>query len=257
VEAHWSAHPDHGVGIATGPSGLVVVDLDVPKPGDPPPAGPWAEAGVRNGRDVLRVLAERAGAEVAPTYLVQTGRGGWHLYYAAPRGVRLGNTTRAAGPWVDTRGWGGQVVAAGTAVAGRPYTLVRDLPVAPLPSWLTPLFKPIDPARDIPQPARPIRVRADRRAAYLDAAIAKTIAHLTAATEGSRNAALYGAAVSLGQLAAGSTLSLERVTEELKQGCVAHVAAGAFTWADADRTIASGLRAGANRPRQVPDQPAA
>ncbi|MER7272062.1 bifunctional DNA primase/polymerase, partial [Micromonospora carbonacea] len=43
IRRAWSARP-YGVGIACGPSGLVVVDLDVPKhPGDIPPPQ-WAGA---------------------------------------------------------------------------------------------------------------------------------------------------------------------------------------------------------------------
>ncbi len=252
VEARWSAHPDHGVGVATGPSGLVVVDLDVPKPTDPPLPAEWAGAGARCGRDVLQILAERAGTTVTPTYLVRTGRGGWHLYYTAPAGVRLGNTNRTAGPWIDTRAWGGQVVAAGSTVAGRPYTLARDLPPAPLPGWLTPVFQPIDPTRREAAPARPARLRGDRRAAYLDAALRRQLDHLTTASDGDRNAALYRAAVALGQLVAGGALAIEVVVDELKHGCVGHIAAGAFTAREADRTITSGLRAGALRPRTVP-----
>jgi hypothetical protein len=258
VEAHWGAHPDHGVGIATGPSGLVVVDLDVPKPGDPSPAREWAAAGVRNGRDVLRVLADRAGAEVTPTYLVRTGRGGWHLYYTAPAGVRLGNTSRAAGPWIDTRGWGGQVVAAGTAVAGRPYTLVRDLPVAPLPGWLTPLFQPINPARHTPQPAHRIRVGTDRRAAYLHAAVTRELDLVANAAPGTHNATLYSAALVLGQLAAGGAFSSSYAADLLEQAAGGHITGSCDCRPSGIRaTITSGLRAGAKRPRTVLDRPAA
>jgi len=249
VEAHWSAHPHHGVGIATGPSGLVVVDLDTPKPGDRRPAGAWASTGARCGTDVLRILAERAGTTVSPTYFVRTGRGGWHLYYTAPPDVRLTNTGRTLGPWIDTRAWGGQVVAAGTSVAGRPYTLTRDLPPAPLPAWL---FQPLRPTTRPPAPARATRVRADRRGAYLAGAIRRQVGFVTAASDGDRNNALFRAAVALGQLVAGGALSADEVTAELKQGAAGHIAAGAFSDRQALTTIASGLRAGAKRPRTVP-----
>ncbi|MGI5516009.1 bifunctional DNA primase/polymerase [Streptomyces sp. CA-106131] len=37
--------------------------------------------------------------------------GGFHLYFAAPPGVRLGNTAGRLGKRIDTRAWGGHVVA--------------------------------------------------------------------------------------------------------------------------------------------------
>ncbi len=249
VEAHWSAHPHHGVGIATGPSGLVVVDLDTPKPGDPPLPAAWRAEKVRTGTDALTVLARRAGVEIPRTYMVRTGRGGWHLYYAAPPGSRIGNTGRSLGPWIDTRGWGGQVVAAGTAVAGRPYTTVRDLPVAPLPPTL---FQPLlAPPRPAPRPVR-MALPAGRRTAYLNAAIRRQLAYITEASTGTRNTALYRSAVALGQLAAGGALTDTEVTDMLKQAAEIHIGTDGFTWASADATIRSGLRAGATRPRRIP-----
>src|SRR5690625_2554004 len=44
-------------GIATGPSRLVVVDLDTPKPGDEPPPE-WQRPGITDGADVFAALAE-------------------------------------------------------------------------------------------------------------------------------------------------------------------------------------------------------
>src|SRR6266568_2553085 len=52
----WQSGP-FNIGIATGPSGLVVLDLDRPKPDtDPPPA--WRQPGIRDGGDVLAVVAD-------------------------------------------------------------------------------------------------------------------------------------------------------------------------------------------------------
>ncbi|WP_163550432.1 bifunctional DNA primase/polymerase [Candidatus Frankia nodulisporulans] len=249
VEAHWHAHRHHGVGIATGPSGLVVVDLDTPKPTDPPLPEEWQAEDVRNGADVLAALAHRAEIELPRTYTVRTGRGGWHLYYAAPDGIRLGNTSRTLGPWIDTRAWGGQVVAAGTTVAGRPYKTVRDLPVAPLP---TALFQRLHtPPRPAPRPVL-LNLPAGRRAAYLGAAISRQLTYITDATTGERNTALYRSAVALGQLAAGGALTETDVNDMLKQAAAIHIGTDGFTWTAAEATIRSGLRAGAARPRQIP-----
>src|SRR5204862_4140447 len=86
----WSVEP-WNIGIACGPAGLVVLDLDAARPGDqPPPAS--AGDGARGGHDVLAVLAAQA-AQPMPvdTFTVATPRGR-HLYFAAPAGIRLGNT---------------------------------------------------------------------------------------------------------------------------------------------------------------------
>lgn len=255
VEAHWRHHPQHGVGIATGPSNLLVVDLDMPKPSDPPLPADWQAEQVRCGADVLAVLARRADTPVPRTHMVRTRSGGWHLYYTPPAGIRLPNSNRRLGPWIDTRGWGGQVVAAGTHIAGRPYTRVRDLPIAPLdPTLFQPLLTP-DPPPPAPRPAppRPIARRAaGRRAAYLAAALDRQTAHVADAPGGQRNKTLYIAAQNLGQLVATGALTEQEVTDRLKQGVAQHIGIDDFTWTEVDATIRSGLRAGARRPRQAP-----
>src|SRR6516225_7645244 len=58
----------HNVGIACGPSRLVVIDLDTAEHGGSLPPSWAAEPGVRDGRDVLRVLALRAGEPWPDTY---------------------------------------------------------------------------------------------------------------------------------------------------------------------------------------------
>jgi hypothetical protein len=80
----WSRGP-WNIGLATGPSGLVVVDLDVPKEGETGPDGATA----------LGTLAAERGGPIPGTYTVTTPSGGRHLYYVAPPGVRLRNTQEA------------------------------------------------------------------------------------------------------------------------------------------------------------------
>jgi len=114
----------------------VVIDLDTPKPGEQPPPR-WAQPGIGEGADVLAALCEEHGRPLPfETFMVRTRRGGLHLYFLAPPGVRLGNTSgrsaRGLGWLIDTRGHGGYVVAAGSFVdlpdgAGW-YEVVYDLP---------------------------------------------------------------------------------------------------------------------------------
>jgi hypothetical protein len=237
IRRAWSTRP-YGIGVACGPSGLLVVDLDQPKPGATPPPD-WP--GARSGTDVLALLARRAGRSIPATYTVHTGRGGTHLYFTRPAGARLGNSAGGIGWLVDTRATGGYVVAAGSTVAGRPYTVADDRPPAPLPDWLlTRLTTPV-PAPASTPPA------VERVSAYLRAAVAGEVAHVAAATEGSRNRTLFTAAAVLGQLVTGAGLPAELVTAELEQAA-AGIGLGP---AEAAATIRSGLRAGARRPRQL------
>src|SRR4051794_7290642 len=55
IRRAWAAGP-YNVGIATGPSGLVVIDLDLPKsPADVPPERLQTE-GIRDGHDVFTAV---------------------------------------------------------------------------------------------------------------------------------------------------------------------------------------------------------
>ncbi|MCX4560907.1 bifunctional DNA primase/polymerase [Streptomyces phaeochromogenes] len=245
----WT-HAPYNVGIATGPSGLVVVDLDRPKhPQDNPPAE-WAQHGVTDGADVLAVLCQRHGQPFpADTYMVRTWSGGTHLYFTAPQGEPLRNTAgdsaRGLGWKVDTRAVGGLVVGAGSTFAGHAYTVAHVAPVAPLPGWLADLLRPAP----LP-PQRPITVALaarDRRTAFLNAAVNGELVRVTGSGEHQHNHALYLASVALGQLVAGGELSEADVTGWLLSAAL-KVGQGER---EARRTIASGLRAGANRPRRV------
>ena len=268
IERCWR-HAPYGIGLATGPSGLVVIDLDTPKPGAVPPAE-WARPGIRpirTGADVLAVLAERAGQPIPPReYTVTTPSGGLHLYFRHPIGdangsdpvALLRNTAGTLGWLIDTRAHGGYVVAPPTAIPGGCYQQGRDgrhslgtiadaehLPA--LPTWLADRLAPAP----LP-PQQPVTVRLAgtgdaRRDGYLRAAVDRTLADVAGAPPGGRNKALYGAAVSLGQLVAGGELPADQTTAAL---VAAGIAVGQTERAAA-ATVASGIRAGANRPRTL------
>ncbi|GAA0432538.1 DNA primase [Actinoplanes capillaceus] len=246
IRRAWAFTP-HNIGIACGPAGLVVIDLDTPKPGaEPPPE--WTDMHPRDGADVLGLLAAQHTDGGDPglwdTYTVATGSGGRHLYYRHPAGPPLRNTAGALGWLIDTRAHGGYVVAAGSTTGGRPYRVVDDRPPALLPGWITSLLRPAE----APPPRQVLGdFSAFRRGAYVRAAVARTLDRLAAARPGVRNAALYGAAVSLGQLAAGGALAEAEVAEAL----IPTALAIGLTERETARTIRSGLAAGALHPREV------
>ncbi|KIR63352.1 bifunctional DNA primase/polymerase [Micromonospora haikouensis] len=241
IRRAWSTRP-YGIGLACGPSRLVVVDLDVPKPGQIPPADHDL---CGNGVDVFATVCHQHGHRIETTYTVITGRAGSHLYSRHPStGPTLRNTAGALGWLVDTRAHGGYVVAAGSTVAGRPYTVALDVDPAPLPDWLGQLIAPAPP------PARQavtVALDVDRRGRYVAAAIHRQVTHLTSAPEGRRNHALFTSAVALGQLAAGGALTDDDVTAVLEPAALSI----GLRPGEIARTIASGLRVGARQPRVV------
>ncbi|SBW29012.1 bifunctional DNA primase/polymerase [Candidatus Protofrankia californiensis] len=243
----WTTTP-YNIGIATGPSGLVVVDLDTPKPGHTPPAE-WAADGVEHGAETLAVLAQRAGAAIPATYTVRTGRGGWHLYFTPPPGLRLDGTVKRLGWLVDTRAHGGYVVAAGSTVAAQPYTIECDQPPTNLPPWLATLLTP--PA---PPPARPsqglheLLATAKRTDGYGSAVLSGEVHRILTAPPGTRNDTLNRAAFFTGQVVGAGILPRDLAEQALYEaGLTVGQKPGECT-----KTVRSGLDAGTRHPRTVP-----
>ena len=183
IERCWARTP-YNIGLATGPAGLVVVDLDTPKGANDVPPAAWALPGVGAGTDVLCVLAERQGEPYpGDTFTVRTGRGGAHLYFAAPDGPALHNTGGKLGWKVDTRAVGGYVVASGSVVNGRRYETTCDTAPATLPGWL---LRALTPARATGKAVVP--TSSGRRAVGL-------VRTVLEAGEGQRNNRLFWAAL--------------------------------------------------------------
>lgn len=78
IRAAWSTIP-FNVGIATGPSGLVVIDLDMPKS----KGKGNSNADTPSGVTTFQALCERTGQTVPATRTVRTASGGVHLYFTA------------------------------------------------------------------------------------------------------------------------------------------------------------------------------
>ncbi|MQA62362.1 MAG: DNA primase [Actinophytocola sp.] len=252
IRTAWS-HAPYNIGIATGPAGLVVIDLDTAKPGEPPPEG-WSLRGVDSGADVFAVVAEWVGEPVpADTLTVETPSGGRHLYFTAPAAIALRKTEGGRGNglgWkIDTRAWGGYVVGPGSVTANGRYRYANTHDLAPLPGWLVDRLRP--PAPLPARPVAPIQPEAGRRSRYLEAAVRAELDRVHTAPNGQRNASLYVAALALGQLVAGGALPEAEVCDRLLTAAGRHIACGAYNQRQASQTIRSGLRAGAKRPRRM------
>ena len=203
IRVTWS-HAPFNVGIATGPSGLVVVDLDMPKD--------KGNSDAPCGATTFAALCERAGHAVPNTYRARTASGGMHLYFTAPPGVRLANTAGNLAPLVDTRAWGGYVVAGGSITPAGPYEAVNRSVVAPLPSWLLRLLQPA-PAR----PAGPLRLPEVSGSRAALAALEQECAVVAAAPEKQRNITLNRCAFKVGRFVAWGDIP-RHVVEEAFQG---------------------------------------
>ncbi|MEU2798696.1 bifunctional DNA primase/polymerase [Streptomyces sp. NPDC007117] len=201
IRAAWSTGA-FNVGIATGPSGLVVVDLDPVKAKDP--------KGTPDGVTSLQALCERAGQTVPATYRTRTASGGHHLYFTAPNGVRLGNSAGRLGKHIDTRAHGGYVVAAGSTLPNGTYDVVDPTDPAPLPEWLYTLLTPRQSAQGLM--SAPAPVRASR---YAAAALKAETAAVAGAGEGMRNWTLVRAARALGRFIPSGDLARHEVEQAL------------------------------------------
>jgi hypothetical protein len=203
IRRAWGDLP-FNVGIATGPSGLVVVDLDMPKR--------KSSADTPNGVTTFTALCERAEHAVPTTRTVQTASGGVHLYFTAPPGVRLGNTAGRLGKRIDTRAWGGYIVAPGSLTPTGAYAVVNDMQPAPLPEWLYTRLTVRQASRALT--AAPSSVRAS---SYAAAGLNAETASVRQAPEGERNATLLRAARALGRFIAWGDLPREQVEEALQR----------------------------------------
>ncbi|MFE2673748.1 bifunctional DNA primase/polymerase [Streptomyces hygroscopicus] len=208
IRAAWSRAP-YNVGIATGPSGLVVVDLDMPKD--------KSSSDAPCGATTFAALCERAGHPVPTTYRTRTASGGAHLYFTAPDGIRLTNTAGSIAPLVDTRARGGYVVAAGSITPAGPYEALCGPVAAPLPSWLQTILRPA------PKPAQaPLGGAVGQSRRYADVALANEVRNVACAADGTRNATLLRAARALGRLIASGDLTRDRVENALREAAAAN-----------------------------------
>jgi hypothetical protein len=207
IERWWARNPHDNIGIACGPSGLVVVDLDTAKPGDTPPS--WARTG--GGAAVLAQLVNEREMDLEPTWTVDTPSGGRHLYYRAPDWVELRNTAGKIGWRIDTRAAGGFVVAAGSRSGGGRYDVADRSDPAEMPEWMAALAAP---------PTQRVRVRfarpVTRARGYVATALTAELQRVLDAPSGTRNNTLYSAAWALGRFVAQGVIDRHVIEDALQ-----------------------------------------
>jgi len=232
----WWTRMPFNIGISCGPSGLVVIDLDVAK------ADSCDDESPASGADSLAELCRRHGRPYPDDTFTVSTPGGTHLYFRATcQPVR--NSASRLGPLIDVRADGGYVIGPGSQVSGRPYEVTDPSHPAPLPSWiaslLTDLVTSVTAPRRIPAPGT------RQATTYALAALREETARVAAARPGTRNDTLNRAAFSLGQLVAARLLPPVVVVTALAEAA----ARCGLPGNEADRTIRSGMTSGARHPR--------
>jgi hypothetical protein len=237
ITSWWKRFPTANIGLACGPSGLYVVDVDA--------------KGVANGYATWATLkALHSIDDQTPTFL--TGSGGIHMLYSVPPGDTLGNTAGKLGPGLDTRGAGGYIcVPPSRHISGRLYSVDPQwnlsIPVLPLPDALRGLLT-------TPQAPRTYSVPPGSNGhgppSYGAAALRAELDDLSQAVPGTRNDSLNRAAFALGQLVAGGELA----QAEVEAGLLVTARGIGLDDTEAVPVIQRGLAAGSAQPRSAPAQ---
>lgn len=129
IQEWWAKWPDANYGVATGPSELVVIDIDVPKSSGYI-EGPY-------GIDAWCWLVFNAGLKKEPRTLeIDTPSGGQHIYWLANKAIEVRNSAGKLAPGVDVRADGGYVVGPGSRTEQGTYEYNGQRKVEKIPSWL-------------------------------------------------------------------------------------------------------------------------
>jgi hypothetical protein len=188
IERWWTAAPTGNVAIATGPSGFVVIDIDVKNGAD--------------GWDALDDCMKQLGQLPGPTRMVSTPSGGAHIYFRAPEGVTI---TNSAGrlksgietPGLDVRADGGYVVAPPSVIDGKVYHWDITAPAKMLPTAWAQAMLPPKPRYVAPE-NRPVIERASAYGVSVLNGEADTVAK---AKRGQRNDTVTRSAFLVGTIA--------------------------------------------------------
>ncbi|QWY83620.1 putative DNA primase protein [Rhizobium phage RHph_X2_26] len=244
IEKWWDMWPGAMIGAPTGErSGFWVLDIDVPGEGD--------KAHKHDGRIWLEEM-ERLHGELPATRIAKTGGGGLHILFKHVPGVGNGSGVKSGlGDGVDVRGEGGFVVMPGSELAtGAVYEWFNDEEIAYAPQWL------IDIVRKKDEQSRPLRNEAisaggGKNERYSRAALEKEVDDFRN-TPTERGAALNRVAFSLGTLVGAGELTESEVAQELYAAAYDNGLVATDGERSVRRAIDRGIRAGAGRPREVP-----
>ncbi|MFI6049971.1 bifunctional DNA primase/polymerase [Streptomyces violascens] len=263
IAAWWDRIPTAGVGVAAGPSGLVILDVDC-HGGQPPEdfaellpgvelPDDIAPGSIADGRGTLALLAEARRAPLPgcrpETLTVRTPSGGVHYWFRVPAGTTWRPLAGALGWQLDVRAGSSYAVAPGTTTRSGTYTALGECrTVAELPVWL---------ARDLDRTGHRVRPERPRVAlpwrtrsigtGYVAAVVRRELSAVAEAQSGTRNGTLNRAAFNLGTLLAAGSLDRTGVADALLDAA-RHAG---LPDREAAAAIRSGLSAGERQPRAL------
>ena len=255
IKAWWRRWPHANIGGATEASGVVVIDLDLPRRPDDLPPPELAEQGARDGIDAFTLLVQQAGHAWPEPRVHQSWSGAQHLIFRAPEGVVIPSSTSTRGlTWkADVKARGGQIVLPPSEIDGHAYTqrAGEGVPqeVRPLPVWL------IERLRERPRPpwkaAAPQPVRLEGARAYLAKVLDGELTAIESCTSG-RNDQLAHSAFVLGQFVGSGLLDRDQVHDLITEA--AAKADVSPHEAKAQNTIRRCIEAGSLHPRTIPER---
>lgn len=176
---HFKHHPRDNLAIATGPSRLVVVDLDV--------------RGV-DGPAAFAALCEHHGHGWPRTYASSTPSGGQHLYFTAPS-QHVPCSAGRLGPGIDVKASGGYVLCEPSVIGDRRYRVTLDVPPVELPTWVADASSPQAPLARVTTSGR---CQMAGRCRYGLAVLRRLADEIAATAEGQREVTTYNLARRVG-----------------------------------------------------------
>lgn len=263
IRAWWQKMPDAAVGVAAGPSGLLILDVDrhggtLPPPDQILPGVDLPEDvsldTIRDGLDVLALLCEIRQAplpDIAPqTLAVKTPSGGMHYWYRVPEGTQWKSSSKTLGWQLDVKAGWGYGIAPGSVTPKGVYQASGDCrTVADLPAWLAADLKRTGHQLDTKQGAP--RIRASQLLARLQPQGDRYVRHVVASelkalmdmTEGGRNQATYETARAIGRFIASGQMTESEVESVVLSAAVST----GLSEREALSAVRSGIRAGKAR----------
>ena len=253
IRGWWGRWPDAMIGLPMGgQTGAFVLDFD-----------PRTDAETGEEWTLERLKAEveaQIGCALPPSVAARTPSGGVHLWLAQPEGEPIRNRGNLP-PHVDVRGDGGYVIVPPSprSADGVGYRWLKgrapgEVPLAVAPERLIEVLRrPAEAKPPVPReeacPAPPRRDpgdAGDRVRKYGLSALDRACEELAKAGEGTRNNAIFDAALKIGSLVSGGALREGVARAALEEVCRA--------WPDFEKskaTVDNGLATGMRNPRDM------
>lgn len=246
IHSWWQQFPDAIAGLPCGPNSLLVVDCNRKGEGKPDGVANW------------EIACRSAAVDLSHCFTVETPSGGRHYYFRTNDGTSIGNTTGKLGEAIDTRGFGGFVIAPGSVLAdGRRYRVLQGTIQSTvfLPETIRRfLLGKNGGEQTANEPTLPEQLQGTRETStsrdrsYSAEALTREVAKLEA-TRSSRNQALHDSAFAMGTLVGAGRIGRTDVESALWEASRVN----GYRAKDGDeaawKTLQSGLTAGTKNPR--------